>query len=86
MGPRSFWIQITGQKMCYTPTKTLVCATSYVLLCFHQNSQLRLQSHQNPILGPITHGFVSGLGLGSQDMMKLTSEKVLYIFIIINFH
>jgi hypothetical protein len=26
MGPRSFWIQITGQKMCFTPTKnTGVC-------------------------------------------------------------
>jgi hypothetical protein len=30
-GARSFWMQITGQKMCFTPTKTLVCATFLVL-------------------------------------------------------
>ncbi len=36
--------------------------------------------------GPITPGFVSGKGLGSQDMINLASGKVLYNFIIINFH
>jgi len=73
MGPRSFWIQITGQKMCFTPTKTLVCATSLVSLSL-VSTRLRLQSHPNPIQAPITPGLGPGLGLRGQDVIKLTTD------------
>jgi hypothetical protein len=80
----STWGQVlldpdTGKKMCFTPTKTLVCAPSKVLLCFHQSTWLRLQIHPNPILGPITPGLGLGLGLGGQDLIKLTTGKVHYV-------
>ncbi len=63
MGPRSFWIQITGQKnVLHSNKNTDVC---YILSFIMFSQKHTAAELPHPILGPITPGFVSGLSLGS---------------------
>ena len=88
-GSRSTWgpgpsgSRLQAKNVLHSNKNTGVC---YILSFIMFSPKHMAAEPPHPIVGPITPGFVSGLGLGSQDMIKLTSGKVLYNFIIINFH
>ncbi len=80
-GSRSTWgfldPDYRPKNVFHSNKNTGVCnILSFIM--FSPKHMLRLQSHPIPFWAPITPGFVSGLSLGSQGVIKLTSGKILY--------
>ncbi len=84
-GPGPSGSRLQAKKVFHSNKITGVC---YILsfIMFSPKHMVEAAEPLHPILGPITPGFESGLSLGSLGVIKLTSGKVLYNFIIINLH
>ena len=85
MEPRSFWIQITGQKMCFTPTKTLVC---YILSFIMFSPKHTVEAAEPPQSYFWAHypWFCVRARSRKSRYNEVDFGTVLYNFIIINFH